>query len=425
VFVVSALERFYTRPATVDRIRAGWLGPQIEQYVEWLAAHGYAARTAYRRIPFVVAFGEFAKDQGALGIANLPSYIEAFLAECVKRRPRESRRLRGTFVSQVRVPIETMLRLVLPGYVDSRARLLGRRPFQEAAPGLFDHLERERGYRPETLRLFRHHLRAFERFLARAGVGSLPELSPVSLSAFIADSGRHLGGCSMQYRCQVLRAFLRYLYRDGITPRDLSHAVERRRSYRQAGLPRSISWPEVERVLGAVDRRTAVGKRDYAVLMLLVTYGLRARELAAMTLDDLDWKRERLHVPERKADHSTVYPLSTAVGQALADYLRDARPPVPDRHVFFRVLAPVGPLPAHSIALIASTWLRRAGVTVPRRGSHTLRHTCVQRLVEAGFSFKTIGDYVGHRSPDSTQVYGKVGVEALRELALGDGEEAL
>lgn len=422
---MSALERFYARPTTVDRIRAGWLGAQVEQYVEWLAARGYAARSVYRRVPVAIAFGDFAREQGARGVGDLPRYVEPFLAHCVKGRRRESARQRGNYLSLKRVPIETLLCLSLPDFVDSRTRLLRRRPFEEAAPALFDHLEREHGYRPETLRLYVHHLRAFESFLGRSGVGSLQELSPVTLSAFIADSGRRIASGGMQYRSTVLRTLLRYLYREGITPRDLSHAVERRRSYRQAGLPRSISWPEVERVLGAVDRRTAVGKRDYAVLMMLVTYGLRARELAALTLDDIDWKRERLHVPERKADHSTVYPLSAVVGQALAEYLRDARPPVTDRHVFFRVLAPVGPLPGHSIALIASTWLRRAGVTVPRRGSHTLRHTCVQRLVEAGFSFKTIGDYVGHRSPASTQVYGKVGVEALRELALGDGEEAL
>ena len=229
----------------------------------------------------------------------------------------------------------------------------------------------------------------------------------------------------MQFRCAVLRSFLRHLFREGILRRDLSPAVERRRSYRLVGLPRSISWPEVERVLGSIDRRTPVGKRDYAVLMLLVTYGLRAREIAALTLDDIDWKRERLHVPERKADHSTVYPLSTAVGQALAEYLRDGRPAAVDRRVFFRVVAPVTPLPFHSVSLIAATWMRRAGVTAPRRGSHTLRHTCVQRLVTAGFSLKTIGDYVGHRSPQSTLIYGKVNVEGLRELALGDGEEAL
>ncbi len=422
---MSALARFYARPQTVDRVLAGWLGPQIERYVEWIAARGYTARTIYRQIPVVVSFGEFARAQGALQLADLPRHVEPFLEHCGQRSKSVTARQRRTFLSQMRAPVEGLLSLVLPDFMDSRTCRGLRRPFEASVPAFFTYLEKERGLRAESMKLHRHHLRAFERFLARAGVEALTDVSPVTLSAFVADSGMRIGGGSMQGRCTVLRTFLRYLFREGITRQDLSHVVERRRSYRLAGLPRSISWAEVERVLAAVDRRTPTGKRDYAVLMLLVTYGLRARELAALTLDDLDWKRERIHVPERKGDHSTVYPLSTAVGQALAEYLRDGRPQVADRRVFFRVLAPNSPMSAHGISLIATTWLRRAGVTVRRAGSHTLRHTCVQRLVDAGFSFKTIGDYVGHRTPESTQIYGKVSVEALRELALGDGEEAL
>ena len=161
------------------------------------------------------------------------------------------------------------------------------------------------------------------------------------------------------------------------------------------------------------------------LLLLLVTYGLRAREVAALTLDDLDWKRDRLRVPERKAGHSTAYPLSPTVGAALVDYLQHARPKTSERAVFFRVLAPRTPLTTGAVSARASYYLHQAGIAVPRAGSHTLRHTCVQRLVDAAFPFKVIGDYVGHRSPDSTEIYTKVATEALREVALGDGEDIL
>src|SRR5262249_23564038 len=167
------------------------------------------------------------------------------------------------------------------------------------------------------------------------------------------------------------------------------------------------------------------GKRDYAILLLLATYGLRAREVAALTLDDIDWKRERLAVPERKAGHSTAFPLSRAAGEALADYLRHGRPQSRDRHVFFRAMAPLRPLGTDAISSCARRYLLRARIQVPRPGSHTLRHSAVQRLVDAGFPLKTIGDYAGHRSAASTQIYGKVAVESLRQVALGDGEEAL
>jgi len=158
---------------------------------------------------------------------------------------------------------------------------------------------------------------------------------------------------------------------------------------------------------------------------LLVTYGLRGREVSALTLDDIDWKRERLAVPERKAGHSTAFPLSASVGEALVDYLRHGRPQTSSRRVFFRALAPIEPIGHAAVSVRAAHYLRKAGIEVPRPGSHTLRHTCVQRLVDADFALKTIGDFVGHRSAQSTEIYAKVAVEPLRQVALGNGEEVL
>jgi integrase len=196
--------------------------------------------------------------------------------------------------------------------------------------------------------------------------------------------------------------------------------------YRLSSIPRSITWEEVGRVLAGVDRRTPCGKRDWAILMLLVTYGLRGREVAALTLDDIDWKRERLRVPERKAGHSTAFPLSASVGEALIDYLRHGRPQTEERRVFFRALAPLEPIGPAAVSARAGHYLLKAGIEVPRPGSHTLRHTCVQRLVDADFALKTIGDFVGHRSAQSTEIYAKVAVEPLRQVVLGgDGEEVL
>jgi site-specific recombinase XerD len=178
-------------------------------------------------------------------------------------------------------------------------------------------------------------------------------------------------------------------------------------------------------MLDTVDRRTVVGRRDYAMLLLLVTYGLRAREVAALTLDDFDWRNDRLLVPERKAGHSTAYPLSPIVGSAVVEYLQRGRPPTSDRHVFFRVVAPQAPVTYNVVGCQATRYLRKAGISVARPGSHTLRHTCVQRLVDAGFSLKVIGDYVGHRQSSSTQIYSKVDIERLRDVAEGLGEEVL
>lgn len=195
--------------------------------------------------------------------------------------------------------------------------------------------------------------------------------------------------------------------------------------YRLAHLPRSITAEEVQTSLDGIDRRTVLGRRDYAMLLLLVTYGLRAREVAALTLDDIEWRHDRLRIPARKAGHSTAYPLSPLVGAAILEYLKAGRPCTCLRQVFFHVAAPCAPVTQAAVSSRAAYYLHRAGIVGPRLGSHTLRHSCVQRLVDAGWSLKAIGDYVGHASAASTEIYSKVAVETLREVALGPGEQLI
>lgn len=251
-------------------------------------------------------------------------------------------------------------------------------------------------------------------------------MSPTLLAAFVTErAASGLAKTTVREECGVLRVFLRFAHREGVVEQDLSATVEWPQAYRLATIPRSITWAEVERVLAGVDRRTPCGKRDYAILLLLVVYGLRGREVAALRLDDVDWRHERLAVPERKAGHSSAFPLSPPVAEAIIDYLRNGRPDTTERNVFLRAYAPVGPLGHAADSGVAGRHLRRAGVDVPRPGSHTLRHTCVQRLVDAEFSLKEIGDFVGHARPASTEIYAKVAVESLREVALGDGEDVL
>jgi len=421
------LETYFAKPETVERIRASWIGSEVEQYVGWMADQGYDVRSIWRRVPRAVAFGEFGRQRGARDVADLPAHVDAYVAERVSRH--RGHRKNGTTAQQVakevRGPIEQMLRIVVPGFKGA-GRAHQHQPFVEAVPGFFEFLAMDRGLRPASVRQYLHHLRRFEAYLSKVGIRELHELSPAVLSAFIAErSTNGLSKTTLSNCCGVLRVFLRYAYREGVIGSDLSKTVEWPQVYRLSTIPRSISWTEVGKVLAGVDRRTACGKRDYAILLLLVTYGLRGREVAALTLDDIDWKRERLAVPERKAGHSTAFPLSKTVGEAIVDYLQHGRPKTTDRHVFFRSVAPVRPIGSAAVSAGAARYLLRAGVQVPRPGSHTLRHTLVQRLVDFDFGSKEIGDFVGHRSPRSTQIYGKVAVESLRQVALGDGEEVL
>jgi integrase/recombinase XerD len=418
------LEEYFAKPSTIDRIRASWIAAEIESYLGWLVENCYGTKTIWRRVPIAFAFGEFAARQGATSVADLPAHLEPFVAERVAAHDARSGSTRP-MAKEIRGPIEQMLSVVVPGFLPT-GRPHHVQPFADSTPRFFDYLVEERGLRPDSVYQYRHHLDRFEAYLRRIGVESLGELSPTILSAYIVErAGAGLAKSTVRDSAGVLRVFLRYAHREGLLTSDLSEAVGWPQVYRLSNVPRSISWDDVNRVLAGVDRRTGTGRRDYAILLLLVTYGLRGREVAALTLDDIDWKRERLAVPERKAGHSTAFPLSAVVGEALLEYLKSGRPVTTDRHIFFRAAAPRRPLGAAATSGIARRYLLKAGVDVPRPGSHTLRHSAVQRLVDADFDLKTIGDFIGHRSSRSTEVYAKVAVEALREVALGDGEAVL
>jgi integrase/recombinase XerD len=421
------LERFFVRPDTIDRIRSSWIGGAIEQYVTWLTERKYAARTVCRHVPILMQFGEFAWDRGARKWDELPGHVTDFVASWLAAHcgSRHTALAQDQIGQRTRTPVEQMLRLVVK---DFRGRGRPHRPphpFLDVAPGFFTYLVDERGLRPGSLKLYGHHLRQFAAYLDSIGLHDLRHLSPPVLSGFVIDLSRHVAWGSVRNACGILHVFLGYLHRERILPTDLGRAVEPPQTYRLDKIPRSITWEEVRRLLEAIDRRTPTGRRDYAIMLLLVTYGLRAREVAALTLDDLDWRNDRLCVPKRKAEHSTAYPLSPVVGQAIVDYLQKGRPQTTDRHVFFRAVAPQQPITEAAVSSRAARYLKKIGISVPRTGSHTLRHTCVQRLVDAEFDLKVIGDYVGHRSTASTEIYTKVAIETLRDVACGDGEEVL
>jgi site-specific recombinase XerD len=420
---VVMLEHYFVKPATVDRIRAVWLAPQIESYVKWMYSEGYADRNIFRRVPILCHFADFARQSGATDLVSATSKVDDFALRWAVQRGGNCKtaQARRKLFSEARNPVRQMLRLALEGRVTPN-RQHKPFPFEAEAPGFRAYLQEERGVRESTIYHYAHRLNCFSTYLKRLGVASLPEISPALLASFVVDIAPKLSRTGRRDLCGELRVFLRFCYRERIVGEDLSAAVEMPQVYRLADVPRSISWDEVRRMLVMVDRRTAHGRRDYAILLLLVTYGLRAHEVAKLTLDDIDWKRERLQVPDRKAGHSTAYPLAGVVAEALIDYLQRGRPDTPDRHLFFRALAPRRPISNGAVSSCVALYLQKAGVKVHRPGAHTLRHTCVQRLIDAEFPLKTIGDYVGHRSPSSTEIYTKVALSALREVAMGDGE---
>jgi len=419
------LEHYFTKPETADRIREIWIGKLIEEYVVWLSYQGYSPRTVHRQVPILKRFGKVTWDLGARELKELPKYVDPFIDIWIGEHNRSATKKRSMYSirREIRSNVEQFFKIVLRGYTGNSKK--EKEPFSNTVPAFFSYLRNERGLGEISIRRYFLHLRRLEKYLTKISLSDLSTLSPIILSSFISEISRSLGKWAMRELCCVLRVFLRYLYQERIVARNLSHTIEAPHIYRLSEIPRSISWDEVARLLETIDRRTPTGKRDYAIFLLLITYGLRAGEVSKLTIDDIDWERERLYILARKAGHSTAYPLSAMVGKAIIEYIKHGRPKTLDRHLFFRAYAPRTPITHGAISALASHYIRKAGIQVAKPGSHTLRHTCAQRLVDANFSFKLIGDYMGHRSSLSTEIYTKVDIEALRKVACENEEDIL
>lgn len=233
---------------------------------------------------------------------------------------------------------------------------------------------------------------------------------------FVRIVGARICRASLQHRVAQLRSFLRFLAGRDETDRGLDCSIDTPRLYRDEQLPRSLPWETVQAFLAAIDRSTPKGRRDYAMFLLIATYGLRTSEVAALRLDDVEWRAGRLRAPRPKTQTPIVLPLTDEVGAALLDYLRSGRPDLPHREVFLRVRAPAGPILPTAVTNAFQAWSR--ALPIPYQGPHCLRHSLAVHLLRQGTSLKVIGDLLGHRSAESTCVYLRLHVDDLRDAAI-------
>jgi len=223
---------------------------------------------------------------------------------------------------------------------------------------------------------------------------------------------------TLQHSVAHLRSFLRWLAVHGQTPKGLDSQIDTPRVYHQEHLPRALPWETVRALLHSIDRTTALGRRDYAMLLLIATYGLRSSEIVALTLDDFAWRRGELRVPRRKVDGALTLPLTDDAGDAVLNYVRHGRPPLPTRVVFLRARPPAGVLKPTAVTEVFQTRARRSGLAIPFQGAHCLRHSLAVQLLREGVSLKAIGDVLGHRTVESTCMYLRLATEDLRDVPL-------
>jgi site-specific recombinase XerD len=282
------------------------------------------------------------------------------------------------------------------------------------------YLDRDRGLCAGTITMHAVTVTRFLHFLDYDVCRQrLHDLRSADVEAFVAKVGEDVGRSRMGQVTAVLRTFLRFLAAAGEGPVGLDAQVESPRIYRGERLPRALSWETVRTFLRSIDRTTPKGRRDYAMFLLVATYGLRASEVCALCLDDVSWRTRQINVPRPKIGTSLLLPLTDEVGAALLEYLRGGRPDSTHRHLFLRVAFPLGPLGRGVVRDAFHAWARRAEIPLPARcGPHCIRHALALHLLREGASLKMIGDLFGHRSAESTGVYLRLDIDDLRDVAI-------
>jgi len=375
----------------------GPLVPFAEAFHSHLLAEGYCPMAAENHVRVLAHVSRWLDSHHVKPREFTPRRIEQFLRARQRARCGRWSSL-GPLLTYLR-RLEILPPIPPPILVTGRDRLLIR---------YRDYLIHERGLTPGTV-------------LRRQGVAHRflgPRPSPMKLKAvdvtrFILRAYRSMGSRYAKWIVTALRSLLRFLFVEGLTPTPLAAAVPTVAGWSLTPLPRGLESRQVARLMHACDRRTSLGRRDHAMIVLLLRLGLRAAEVAAIDLDDIDWRRGEILI-RGKGSKEERLPLPFDVGEAVAAYLRHGRPRVACRSLFLRSRAPLRGVTSTAVSLAAKSAGKRAGLTIR---AHGLRHTAACEMLRRGAALPEIAQVLRHSRLKTTAIYAKVDRVALRELA--------
>lgn len=398
---------FNPNPTIMRQLRSGPLSPYLDGFAELLVHQGYCDDTGWKKIRLVADLSRWLVRQGLKIDALDEQQAAAFLAARWRRHSRES----GD---------KTTPHLLL-----RHLRHLGVVPDPTAPASAIDFIERdfrhflihERGFVPASAAQYVPVARRFLRGRFPNEKVRLVQLCEKDVTEFVMRDSSVRGQRSTQLMATVLRSFLGYLFQEGRTRTNLAMVVPAVAGWRLSELPRYLEAKQVERLLRSCDRRRKVGKRDYAILLLLARLGLRAGEVSSLDLDNIDWNAGELRI-HGKGDRVDRLPLPEDVGQAIVDYLQKGRPHCSSRRVFIQSKAPyVGfSSPPNAICGIVRSALARARIQTRHHGAHLLRHSLATRMLGNGGSLAQIGQVLRHQQIQTTEIYAKVDLNALRAI---------
>ncbi|MHC4193809.1 MAG: site-specific integrase, partial [Planctomycetota bacterium] len=330
---------------------------------------------------------------------------------------------------RARAPLETHIQDVRRS-INRFTRYLGEK-------GLFDPLIESPVYQPlldtylawmrahrhsaaKTLRLQSFYLTKFFEWLGpKVTLKALSKLTSDRVEEFVIAYAQTAGQRSRQLMQTSLRTFLRFCLHKGYTQQPLDRAIPTLRTYRLSTVPKGLSEEQAQAAFDSIDRSTNAGRRDYAILQILHTYGVRNGQVRALQLKDIEWKANTILFRASKRGKDSLLPLTREVGESLLDYLQNARPAHPFPEVFLTCQAPYGPLvrPRH-LSQIVRRRIQLAEIDIPSKGANAFRHGFARRMIKEGNSLKSIADVLGHRQLSTTFIYAKVDFDALKQVAL-------
>jgi site-specific recombinase XerD len=407
-------DRLFEHPFVLARQRNGPLAEERRRYLAHCAEQQMSRRTLRSIARYTLIAAE------ALRLAERPGEVVTRAEVKAEVDRWLGRRSRRSTVRQI-----GLLRVDFTGHVIHWLTFLGRfqpsipvqRPYADQVARFIGPVQ-ERGLSPQTIANYR---RAIHRFLAKVEEAGLrfKTLTVTQVDDLLAQKVRdeEYARTTTRAWASVLRLFFRFAEEHGWCRHGLAAAIRAPRVFAQEGLPAGPFWDDVKRLLAATEGDRPVDIRDRALLMLLAMYGLRAGEVTALRLEDFDWEQEILTVPQSKSRRPRIYPLCRPVGDAVLRYVREVRPRCSRREVFLTLVPPFRPLVVGSLGRAVQRRLHALGLTLPRYGSHALRHACAMHLLAQGLSLKEIGDHLGHLDPETTRIYAKVDLAALRTVA--------
>jgi len=416
------LERVFEASWTLRDLRRPPLGSFLDDFCDWLLDHGFSWYTVRVHLSRILHMNRWLAERGWSPVGKLSrNEIEGFVSVYPKRC-----RCRGVREDHLKRMGHSLSRFV--------EFLRGR--------DLYDPLVEAPAYQPlldDYSQWMREHQHAAEgtlelrrlgvsRFLASLGkdatAAGLAKLDPQGIESFFIEYAEGRARASRRSMQAALRTFLRFCFHKGYIQRRLDHMVPTLRTYKLARVPRGLTEAQAEIVLESVDRTTDVGRRDYAILRLLHTYGVRGGQIRALRLEDIHWAKDQILFRATKGGKDSLLPLTAEVGESLLAYLRNGRPHSASREVFLTTRAPYRSFRnSSSLSEIIRRRIRAVGLEVPSKGAHAFRHAFATRMVADGHPFKAVADVLGHRYLSTTFIYTKVDFNALSQVALEWPEE--